>query len=643
MFELIFFSLAVVIFAAATWYAIRKYRQKYKRERILTPNRALILGTFFAAFFLFYPLYWEILSDKAKWNEALFLSLQHSARLFALDGDFKEYFLFDLSQEVQWRKILLTLYTVFGAWLHVFAPILTVTFVLTFFRNFDAYRKYWFSFGKEIHIFSELNEKSLALADSILQTCSTDEDKPLIVFTDVLSQEDEKSLDLVEEAREMGVILFSRDLCSIRFRREKSKRQLKFYLISDDEPEKIRHAEHIIKEYDTPDVELRIFSDDIRLELFVSAQNNVNSMKLLRINDIQSLIYHNLDVNGLRLFQNARQIGEEKVISAVIVGLGKYGLEMLKALTWFCQMKEYTIKINAFDKDEHAKDKFEALCPELMSEKFNHNKSISGEAKYDIDIHSGIDTQSRTFSDHLTQIKDATYIFVCLGSDEENLATASRIRSLCEGVSYVGSPRKPDIETVIYDSNIRDSMGIMWGGEKIASDKDYHGGVSNFSDQPYALHMIGDLDHFYSVETLIDSDLVARGEEVNLRWLKEDKEKEVDPKQLEIERNKFYNFEYNYRSSIAKAIHEKLRKDMSDQMGIEFPDTNMPREEILKDQDLCLEIGRMEHVRWNAYMRTEGYSYGPQKNHLAKTHNCLVSVDELMETEQGRKTLMKDV
>ena len=77
-------------------------------------------------------------------------------------------------------------------------------------------------------------------------------------------------------------------------------------------------------------------------------------------------------------------------------------------------------------------------------------------------------------------------------------------------------------------------------------------------------------------------------------------------------------FEYNYRSSIAKAIHEKLRKDMNEKMGISFPGINMPRKEILENFDLCLQIGLIEHIRWNAYMRTEGYSYDKKTNHLSK-------------------------
>jgi hypothetical protein len=82
---------------------------------------------------------------------------------------------------------------------------------------------------------------------------------------------------------------------------------------------------------------------------------------------------------------------------------------------------------------------------------------------------------------------------------------------------------------------------------------------------------------------------------------------------------------------------------MKKELGADFEWVDMPREEILADQDLCLRVGLLEHVRWNAYMRTEGYSYGEITSHLYKKHNCLVSVVELIKTEEGREILRKDV
>ena len=272
----------------------------------------------------------------AEYIKAGLVSIQHSIRLFAFDGDYMDIvdMVDGLEPEIQ------TLYTLLGAILYLAAPILTVGLILSFFKNTTSYVHYVFSFWKHTHVFSELNEKSLALAKSIDDVNNKKGEagkrkyrfwkKSLIVFTDVTLKDDEENLELLEEAKEIGAILFTKDLESIKYRnRYLSIRKVNFYLISDDEEEKIRHAESIMRDYDfSKKIELRVFSDDIRSELLLAAQD-VKCMKAIRVNDIQSLVYHNLDTHGLRLFENAREINSsEKVISAIIVGLGKYGLEM---------------------------------------------------------------------------------------------------------------------------------------------------------------------------------------------------------------------------------------------------------------------------------------------------------------------------
>ena len=48
------------------------------------------------------------------------------------------------------------------------------------------------------------------------------------------------------------------------------------------------------------------------------------------------------------------------------------------------------------------------------------------------------------------------------------------------------------------------------------------------------------------------------------------------------------------------------------------------------------ELRELEHRRWNAYMRLEGFTYAKKRNNLAKTHHCLVPFDELSLEEQEK-------
>ena len=686
---------------------------KYRKKSVLTSNRILFVGIFVSAVAFFMPIYMVELTK----FQAVLNSVQHAFRLFALEGDFIE----KVVKYGNYPAEVKEFYISYGAVLYTFAPILTFGFILSFFKNLSAHLKYNICFWAKAHIFSDLNAKSIAFATDLKNNKKHILGfipRVLIVFTDVVDKNEEQSLELIEDAKELGAILFRKDLESVRFKRSWSPRRVNFYLISEDESEKIRHAEKIMANYDYKNVELRVFSDDVRTELMLAAKAPEN-MEIERINVIQSLVYHNLYVNGINLFERAR----ENVISAVIVGLGKYGQEMMKALTWYCQMEKYKLKINVFDADEKAKEKFEAMCPELM--KLNRNeKSENEEAYYEIDIHSAVDVSVPAFEEELKKINDATYFFVCLGNDVKNLEVSAKIREICERIDYTGDGHKPDIETVIYDSNIKETMGITWKDVREIQKSENEGkkhirGVVNYKSQPYNILMTGDLKYFYSEEMVINSELVEAGRAIHVSysteyeklritqnlmkkefdefitangltvaWKKsqneskelsdaissfsfmtaeeqeqyenasdketirnlkdiatqriDDWEKKVYSKFDELmknpkisrvwekvqkkailDANKTFRFEYNYRSSIAKAIHKKLRS--SEKFRTEL--TDKPWRELTVEEKV--RIGATEHIRWNAYMRAEGYSFAEKRNDLAKNHPNLVPVSEL--------------
>ena len=629
------FICSVAIFFITVIWAFIQSKKAYRKNRFWKPIHILLGGIFLSSLVWCIALYSEDVSGLVTWIDyprVLGLSAQHAARFFALDGEF-----WDLASRASvWDEPLEEYYVSFGVLLHVVAPALTFSFILSFFKNADAHRRYLFSFYKHTHVFSELNDKSLALARSIVAADEGERgfrffSRTLIVFTDVLDQEDEQSIELAEDAKELGAILFRKDLTSIRYRRRYSSRPLSVYLISEDEPEKIRHASDIMDNYDLENVELFVFSEDIRSELLL-ATRRVKAIKVLRVNDIQARIYHNLDEHGIRLFRNARtDENGDRVVSAVLVGLGRYGLEALKALTWFCQMDGYRVKIHAFDVNKDTLSRFRARYPELLDDALN-GKRIPGEARYEIHLHQKTDVTTEEFENEFRSFTDATYVLVALGEDDKNLSTAVRLRSIIENVTYHGAAPgedwKPDVETVIYDSYVCESMSAVWRNGNAVPET----GVTNAFGQHYGIHMFGGLSDFYSTNTVINSELVARAREVNRRWAQENA-----PEEIEEEDRKFTQFEYNYRSSITKAIHERLRKRLKDETGLEIPGVDVPRDDILADERLCREVGRIEHIRWNAYMRTDGYSHG-KKNHLAKRHNKLVPVTELLDED-----LRKDV
>lgn len=612
--------------ACSTLFAVF-WRIRQKTRRILSPIKIGVIGTFVSATLLLIPIYLVLFSDAAiaNWWRAILSACQHAIRLFAFDGGYME-----LLDEVIPRLPSSTLqmwYTVILALFYVVAPFLTFGVVLSVFKNFFAYVRYYLGFWKYTHVFSELNEKTLALAKNIMQRERRERrekkgfhpfSKERIVFTDVLDREDEEGIELIEEAKTLGAILFSKDIELIRYRRLHSLRQITFYLISEDEEEKIRHAEGLIKTYrNCSQTKLYLFSDNVVSKTFLDSysehERQEMRLEVVRVNDIRALIYHNLDENGLELFENAKQYNDgTREICAVVVGLGRYGMETIKALLWYSQLPGYRVKITAFDEREEAPSIFLAACPSIV---LDRDMNSRGDMRYSITIKKAV-FGTDDFLSAIEALEDTTYVFVCLGDDNQNLAAAVSIRSRLMKKGIV-----PDIDTVVYDSSLKNRMDAVWevqssvaglsdGKQKKNRTKEHSTYGESFSlaedcdvskalsaekrnarkkrkdarreqaeqrkiarrdfkgikhtlegDRSEAatktvraireknvehINIIGDLDSFYSEETVINSQLIQEGLEVHRRW--------------NITERAFYMNDYNFYSSVASALHRRLRR-----------------------------------------------------------------------------------
>lgn len=721
------------------------FSSKLKKGRIVTPINILIFGTFCSAALCFFPVLADLIktgTGRSAYTEALLSAMQFAFRLFILDGDIM--WIADASIPLFADTAVKDFYVNLSAILYVVAPILTFSFIASMFISVFSRILYFVLGYTHTHVFSELNEKSLALAknitgkrkaiillekeiskkerslsskmeeieklraglgareleynslkanldqkikkydddfasfkkeyiacngkysDAILakknglykwhidieaeakvlsaRKDNINKDKRIVesfdldtqrlaldkiqleklksdpflkdhrrnavVFTDIAANKLKERDDLIEEARAIGAIMFENEIELGKYKRfSLSPRKLSFYLISDDEDKKLRHAEHIMKHYDKPDTTLRLFSCDKRSELLMASKTSKH-IKAIRVDDIQSLIYRNLYEEGKFLFDGAREVNGKKVISAVIVGLGLYGREMLKALSWFCQMDGYLLKITAFDSDKLAEEKIKFECPQLLDENYN-GKPLEGEPYYEINIHSGIDVNTDSFKKKLQEITDVTYAFVCLGSDEQNIRTATDVRSIFEGMSFPDG-NKPEIETVVYNSHLAEQMGTS----RSESLRKLYPGVVNFKKKPYNIIMTGDLERFYSTDTFINFKAELDGLAIHKVWGDEES---------------FWQYEYNYKSSIAKAIHLAVREQLGCPLKKyeDFDWSLLTREAMEQNADL-------EHKRWSAYMRSEGYSFRGKtvtRNDIAKIHNLLVPTDKLPDSE----------
>ncbi len=574
---------------------------KYKIPKIKDSSQIILVGVVASSIVLFIPIYFNVFKTSGcNVFETIFIAIHNMIRLFVVDGDFE----FITANVTELPDEIAKGYTVLFSILFVMAPILTFGFVLSFFKNLSAYRRYIMYLNKDVYIFSELNDKSIALAKSLYENGTSN----CLIFADVRDDNSE----LFEKAEKLGAIKFKKDILSVYFSIHSPKKELNFFAISDDENKNTSVALRLIEKFKScANTNLYVFSSSVESEMIFfntfkngekaegdSEENNLYKIKVRRVNDVQSLILRNLyDVGYEKIFASAYD-GDDgnKKINAIVIGMGKHGTEMTKALSWFCQMDDYDLRIDSFDMDENAESRFVSECPELMSEKFNGKFDIKGEAKYEIRIHSGYDAFTKKFDDYLMTLPKATYVFVALGNDEKNISIAVKMRSLCSRIGIY-----PEIQSVVYSSDKKEALS----------------GVVNSRGQKYDIDFMGDLNSSYSERVILKSEIERLALERHMNY--------------GADESQFWQYNYNYKSSVASVIHKNL-KIKCKMPGIEKD----PKDREEKD---LWRIRIVEHMRWNAYMRSEGFSYSQSiekssRNDLAKLHNYLVEFDKLPIEEQ---------
>lgn len=527
--------------------------------------KELTLALFCASVVIFLPVYSDMFRlDGGKLVKVILLSIHNTIRLFIVDGEYTIISDF-IGQD---RGAVDTMYGIVAAVYFVLSPVLTFGFVLSFFKNFNARKKFLLGYSKDVFIFSELNEKTLALAKSLIEG----NEKRLIIFNDVYENIGEQNCENIDAARGMGAILFQEDILVSNYSIHSKKASMYFFIAGENESENISHAMQLIPKYrDTENTHLILFSAGVETDV-ITGHTDKGRMKVRCIDPSRALIENYLYEYGSELFDTA----DNKHVGVLLMGLGRNGSNMLKSLSWFLQMDGYDSRIDAFDIDEKAESRMRADCPELLDEKIN-GKYIEDDARYDIRIHSGMDVHGAEFIDCVKEIPDISFIFVSLGNDTENLKAALNMRIQCERMGI------HPIIRAIYEGN---------------SLSGYLNEISNFKHQKYDICFMGAVDSMYSEKVVIDSELEEKGLELHSRW---DDNAEA-----------FFAYEYNYHSSIAAVIHEKAKNHC-----------------IGDDENPVLE-----HKRWNAYMRSEGYVFGGStkaegRNDLGKMHNCLTGYNNL--------------
>ncbi len=630
---LTFLALSFVFILCYSGYTIFSYRNISPTKRAFSTIVFYVAGVFIATVLVFIPIYYVsyCFGDRYTFVRPLFLSLHNALRVFILDGEF------DIVKKAVKGlcEPLHVAYSLYCAVLYVIAPVLTLGTVLSFFKNFVSEIRYRFCGKKTIYIFSKLNDGSMTLAKSIRNKYP--DKKAVFVFTDVYEQDNEISHEFALEASHIHAICLKRDVTQLDILSKKG--DVEIFLIDENEAENVSQASLLTEQFNRvnkkQNIKIFVFAKGRENGYIIDSLNYGNlldralyaefashTFKIRRVNSVKQLVWRTIPKAGL--FERC----ENKTISAMIAGIGSFGTEFFKMLVWYCQTEGYSLELNVFDKgrktDSGEKYSIESVLARQCPELFQMNPcNRDGEARYDIKCYDGIDFSNDSFEklweDEATRkrLMRTSFVLVSLGNDDVNIETAVYLRSLFDRKKGIvatnritDDEERPSIYAIVYDG-VRSGV-VSSGGDEF---------LKNHKAIPYHIHFIGSIEQQYDYDNVYDFDLEQEARRYHVEWLnvsyeevKDARKKHYDPALLpnmDTEKvteliaadSSYEQYEYYRLSSLAKALHKKMLKDH------QWPMTT-----------------KIEHIRWNAYMRTEGYgdSKGAPRADRALLHDELV-------------------
>lgn len=389
---------------------------------------------------------------------------------------------------------------------------------------------------------------------------------------------------------------------------------------------------------------------------------------------IQNLVQDVLTKYDYADFKEIQKTAEKtKTISVTVLGLGRHGTQFLKTAAWFYQRSGITVEFNVFDWGQENGDPSQRLgqaCPELLK---HPDPNAPGEAWYDIKVYPGIDCFGDGLDKTILETDSARFdktnlVFIALGDDDRNIRAAMTAeRIFAQKCMLNRDSQQPYIYAIVYDDEKADNLNRRGTPPCGNGEKNIRFVGTRMDQYSYALvqknkehgedaltyHLDwlskecqlrnvynkaacgGQEDRYAAVREMLDQDQKKWGNGP-IQW--EDKDfyyKNTDGSvnydgnvnTLEVrEKVKQYMCESYYRkSSLSKAIHrEALQK-------IDFlTETCKTGDGSLCLCEICNKKRITEHMRWNAYMRSQGYQRcEDHRDHTAKLHKSLVPWGEL--------------
>ena len=380
--------------------------------------------------------------------------------------------------------------------------------------------------------------------------------------------------------------------------------------------------------------------------------------------------------------------GEKETLSFLVIADTYISYSIVKTLLWFCQSDRFRLELNiVYADDKNSRDTMlsghsetvvnikslmELECPDIIR---TNRQKVEGESFYDIEFIRSSSIGSGEVMSQLTDIvsgkADHTEladrllrtdaVIVDRGSDGESLETAAYFRT-----AFGRAGMKPEIYAVCADE------------DEILTDINSCENIVTYKDESFDIRLLGRRFETYKYDNIRNTEEEYLGFCQHIKWIDVSNSRnpsETRDTDLKRELLNYERHEYFRSSSISRAMY--LRNALCDpdmeitdeeavkrtggiaRMGNTDENTKFelrlklrPEYECLRDPkqpsdrwfctcDNCLHRRELEHNRWNAYMRIQGYIPSPEDNvsdkrAMAKVHGNLVPFGELDEAAREK-------
>lgn len=560
----ILMALALLYVCTGIWEVLRRPLRRHLRlepERIALPALAGCLLAVMA-------LSWYVDYSRDSWDW-VFAGIRNAFAVF--EGDSEDF-----------RKALAAIPAI-PELLSCLIPLLTVSATLTLLWNYLPHHVPW---GSAVwNIFSELDANSIRIARELRSPDS------ICIF--LRTRRNKADPDLLAELREVNHFLYPGDEIRFLLWPWRRKKLLRFFFLSENTDENFQRMQDLLTAAGKDDLftprnvplhegrfqqELYLLSETESAPMLIGHLRSMLCDKVTQVNEkgesVENLVrkpvfqnteLHLLDrfratsydlLRNVPLYAHIQKDSQGDRLHVLVLGFGKIGREFFRAACSLGILHGCTTEFTLCDLDICSKlNGFESQCPELRKSVTIHPRKRN------------LDTDAL---EQLVAAADYHYILVALGDDERNIRVASRLKRFyrLRHWEYMAGRRIEDLQPQIC-VNIEDPIKHaytegLWE-EKFAGDK--------------ALHVFGGLEQVFTPEVLMPQSLweAARYIHRQLNDLSDDDTPDWG--------------EYERRSSIACALRAAY-------LDASRPSGASP--EALADT---------EHLRWMAYVRSEGLRY----------------------------------